>query len=93
MKKSTGFRVPEPSERFSFETTHTFWIEIANNLESWADQLKKELDVVEKHLPDSHTYWTISSNLADATSAAKQVREFVDSNFYSPKKKICQTKN
>lgn len=72
--KTNSYKRPCPTERFSFETSHGYWVEIANNLESWADQLKKELDIVEKHLPDSHTYWTISSNLADATSVAKVVR-------------------
>lgn len=63
--------------RLNYETTLCYFREIKNNLELAVDTLEKEVKVLQEVLPDSESYWTMSSRLADAKSVYNDLDEFL----------------
>lgn len=67
-----------PSERFSLETSYSYWTCIRQRLEASVDTLQKEVDMIDKFLPNSESYWTMNSMLDDAKTVTRLVSNFVD---------------
>ena len=65
------------TSKLKFETSFCYLREIKNCVEMYKDGLQKELDVIEKHLPESESYYTMSSRLADASAVYKELEDFL----------------
>lgn len=68
----------EATRQISFTTSKSYWDVIVSSLEARKEALQKEVDQIQKVLPDSESYWTMDSMLYDVTTVTNKVKEFYD---------------
>ena len=67
-------------DRLTLETTASYWEEINEGLVHYKCFLEDEVEKCKETMPDSFTYWTLSSMLSDATSVSDLVHNFLMEN-------------